>query len=178
MVGVVASNARVGSRQKRDFLATLRLQLESGLPLVGSLHQQAEFSGDPACQACCAAMAQSIEAGNTLAEAAAGCRGLFTRFEVVAIAEGERRALARCFDESGVVRDEGREHRGVAAIEAWHRDTNAKASYVVEPLDASAGGSDVVVRARVSGDFPGSPAELRHRFTLKGERIALLEVTP
>ncbi|MCA8958996.1 MAG: type II secretion system F family protein, partial [Planctomycetes bacterium] len=90
VVGVVASNARVGSRQKRDFLATLRLQLESGLPLVGSLHQQAEFSGDPACQACCAAMAQSIEAGNTLAEAAAGCRGLFTRFEVVAIAEGER----------------------------------------------------------------------------------------
>ena len=87
-------------------------------------------------------------------------------------------ALARCFDESGVVRDEGREHRGVAAIEAWHRDTNAKASYVVEPLDASAGGSAVVVRARVSGDFPGSPAELRHHFTLKGERIALLEVTP
>ena len=87
-------------------------------------------------------------------------------------------ALARCFDASGVVRDEGREHHGVAAIEAWHREANAKVSYVVEPLDAAVHGSTVVVRTRVSGDFPGSPAELRNHFTLKDDRITLLEVKP
>lgn len=85
-------------------------------------------------------------------------------------------ALAQCFVEDAVVRDEGREHRGVAAIEAWHRETNAKVAYVVEPLDASAHDATVVVRTRVTGDFPGSPAELWKHFTLEGGRIALLEM--
>ena len=84
--------------------------------------------------------------------------------------------LGRCFREDGVVRDEGREHRGVAAIEAWHREANAQYRYTVEPLDASAGGSGAVVRARVVGDFPGSPTVLRYHFTLEGDRIKFLEV--
>ena len=86
--------------------------------------------------------------------------------------------LAQCFREDAVVRDEGREHRGVAAIRAWHREANAKFRYVVEPLEASAGGPAVVVRARVTGDFPGSPAVLRFHFTLSGDRIESLEVRP
>jgi hypothetical protein len=86
--------------------------------------------------------------------------------------------LGRCFSENAVVRDEGREHRGVAAIEAWHREANAKYRYVLEPLEASASGSAAVVRARVAGDFPGSPAVLRFRFTLESDRITSLEVTP
>jgi hypothetical protein len=75
------------------------------------------------------------------------------------------------------VRDEGREHRGVAAIKAWHREANAKFRYVVEPLEASVTGPAVVVRARVSGDFPGSPIEPRFTFAVSDGRIASLEVT-
>jgi hypothetical protein len=86
--------------------------------------------------------------------------------------------LVRCFREDAVVRDEGRAHRGVAAIEAWHREANAKYQYVLELLEASASGSAAVVRARVSGDFPGSPAVLRFHFTLERDRITSLEVTP
>ncbi len=87
-------------------------------------------------------------------------------------------ALARLFGPDAIVRDERREHRGAAAIEAWHREANAAARYAVEPLDASVDGSNVVVRTRVSGDFPGSPAELHNHFTLEGDRIALLEIKP
>ncbi len=86
--------------------------------------------------------------------------------------------LARCFAEAAVVCDEGREHHGVTAIGAWHREANAKVRYVVEPLDASADGSTVVVRTRVSGDFPGSPAELQNHFRLQDDRIVRLEVKP
>lgn len=86
--------------------------------------------------------------------------------------------LARCFREDAFVRDEGREHRGVAGIEAWHREANAKFRYVVEPLDASVNGETAVVRGRVSGDFPGSPTELRFHFTLAGDAIESLEVKP
>ncbi|MBU1190092.1 MAG: nuclear transport factor 2 family protein [Gammaproteobacteria bacterium] len=101
---------------------------------------------------------------------------------VVAYLAAEKRkdsaALAQCFDDAAIVRDEGREHRGAAAIEAWHRETNAKVSYVVEPLDASVNNATVIVRTRVSGDFLGSPAELRNHFTLNGDHIALLELKP
>ena len=86
--------------------------------------------------------------------------------------------LGECFREDAIVRDEGREHRGVAAIKAWHREANANFRYVVEPLDASVGGPAVVVRARVTGDFPGSPVELRFNFTVSEDQIASLEVAP
>ena len=87
--------------------------------------------------------------------------------------------LGQCFREDAIVRDEGREHRGVAAIKAWHREVSAKFRYVVEPLDASVGGpAVVVVRARVTGDFPGSPVEMRLNFTVSEDRIVSLEVAP
>ena len=86
--------------------------------------------------------------------------------------------LAQCFREDAVVRDEGREHRGVAAIKAWHREANAKYRYAVEPLEATASGPTVVVRARVTGDFPGSPIEPRFTFAVSGDRIGSLEVAP
>ena len=90
----------------------------------------------------------------------------------------DTQTLGQCFREDAVVRDEGREHRGVAAIKAWHREANAKYRYVVEPLEASTSGSAVVVRARVTGDFPGSPVELRFNFTVSEDRIVSLEVAP
>jgi len=86
--------------------------------------------------------------------------------------------LGECFREDATVRDEGREHRGIAAIKAWHREANAKFRYVVEPLKASVGGPAVVVRARLTGDFPGSPVEMRFNFTVSEDRIVSLEVTP
>ena len=35
----------------------------------------------------------------------------------------------------------------------------------------------MTVTARVTGDFPGSPVDLRYRFTLEGATIARLEIT-
>ena len=86
--------------------------------------------------------------------------------------------LSQCFREDAVVRDEGREHRGVAAINAWHREVNAKFRYVVEPLEASVSCPTVAVRARVTGDFPGSPIEPRFTFVISDDRIVSLEVAP
>ena len=86
--------------------------------------------------------------------------------------------LGLCFREDAVVRDEGREHRGVAAIKAWHREANEKYRYALEPLETSVCGPTVVVRARVSGDFPGSPIEPRFTFAVSGDRIVSLEVAP
>jgi len=43
-------------------------------------------------------------------------------------------AVARCFTEQGVVKDEGQTHAGTAAIKAWKTAASAKYSYSSEPF--------------------------------------------
>jgi hypothetical protein len=85
--------------------------------------------------------------------------------------------VARCFSESAVVIDERREHRGKAAIARWRAEALAKYHYTTEPLAVDVARPEVIVTARVTGDFPGSPVKLQYRFTLEGASIARLEIT-
>ena len=84
--------------------------------------------------------------------------------------------VARCFTEKAVVIDEHRAHQGRGAIARWKVEANSKYHYTSEPLTVDASGADVVVTARVTGDFPGSPVELRYCFALEGGEIARLEI--
>ena len=85
--------------------------------------------------------------------------------------------VARCFTETAIIIDERREHRGRVAIARWKSEATAKYHYTSEPLAAVVSGREATVNARVTGDFPGSPVELRYRFTLEDDRIARLEIT-
>jgi hypothetical protein len=85
--------------------------------------------------------------------------------------------VSRCFSEHAVVIDERREHRGRPAIARWKAEATAKYHYTSEPLTADVAEEDVVVVARLTGDFPGSPAKLRYRFALEGDEITKLEIT-
>jgi ketosteroid isomerase-like protein len=84
--------------------------------------------------------------------------------------------VARCFTENAVVIDEHRQHQGRRAIARWKAEATAKFHYTSEPLTVDVSGADVVVTARVTGDFPGSPVELRYCFALEGDEIARLEI--
>ena len=86
-------------------------------------------------------------------------------------------AVARCFSESAVVINERREHRGRPAITRWRAEATAKYHYTSEARAVDVSGPDVTVTARVTGDFTGSPVDLRYRFTLEGASIARLEIT-
>jgi hypothetical protein len=86
--------------------------------------------------------------------------------------------VARCFTDSAVVVDEQREHRGHVAIARWKSDATAMYHYTSVPIAVERAGPDAIVTARVAGDFPGSPVELRYRFALEGDRIARLEIAP
>ena len=87
-------------------------------------------------------------------------------------------ATAACFTDSAVVLDERREHRGRAAIARWKAEASAKYRYTSAPLTSAVSEATVTVTARLTGNFPGSPIELRYRFTLEGEKIARLEIAP
>src|SRR5688572_15993010 len=87
-------------------------------------------------------------------------------------------AVARCFTKDGLVLDEGHTHSGLAAIEAWKTDSTSKYTYTAEPHTLETQGRSYIVTSQVSGDFPGSPLDLRYRFTLERGKIASLEIAP
>ncbi|WP_027583931.1 nuclear transport factor 2 family protein [Bradyrhizobium sp. Ai1a-2] len=87
-------------------------------------------------------------------------------------------AIAQCFSEAGVVKDEGRKHEGHAAIAQWKANASAKYNYTSEPFAVEERDGNIIVAAHVVGDFPGSPIDLRYFFGLDGDKIASLEILP
>ena len=84
--------------------------------------------------------------------------------------------LALCFADDARVHDENSDYRGLDAIRAWKLETDAKYRYAMEALDASVSENTVKLRARLTGEFPGSPVELDYTFTLANDRISSLEI--
>jgi hypothetical protein len=87
-------------------------------------------------------------------------------------------AVAQCFTENAVVKDEGRTFKGRAAIKQWKADVSAKYQYTSEPSVCDRQDGRVVVTSRLTGNFPGSPVNLRYLFELKGDKIESLEIVP
>lgn len=85
-------------------------------------------------------------------------------------------ALIHAFSPDAIVTDEGQTHAGCQANDAWWRGGKTRYQQVIEPLEVAGSGDFAKVRAKVTGEFPGSPAMLTFAFRLKGDRIAGLEV--
>jgi hypothetical protein len=85
-------------------------------------------------------------------------------------------ALAKTFAFEAVVEDEGARHEGVVAICEWWVAAKTAAQYVAKPLESTVNGDKALVRAKVSGQFPGSPVTLAYAFTIKDDRIVNLEI--
>jgi hypothetical protein len=84
--------------------------------------------------------------------------------------------LSRCFAKDARVHDEHQEYHGLEAIKSWKEQTTAKYQYVVEPLRAAVTEKNVRLHARLTGNFPGSPAELDYTFVLANGKIASLDI--
>lgn len=89
---------------------------------------------------------------------------------------GDIANVKQCFTADAAVFDEGKSHKGHAAIMAWQRAVQAAFEYTVEPIQTVAEGSQVTVTARAIGNFPGSPVVLKHVFGLVGGKINTLEI--
>ena len=88
-------------------------------------------------------------------------------------------ACVACFAPDAVVMDEGRERRGAADIRAWKEEVIEKYHALVEVVGVAGDKAGrLIVTGRVSGNFPGSPVDLRYGFTLADGKIARLEIVP
>lgn len=86
-------------------------------------------------------------------------------------------AMMAIFNEEAIVGDEGKERHGIAAIRQWAVEVSEKYHATVEALDVAQTEGKTILSGRVSGDFPGSPIDLRYTFTLAGGKIECLEIS-
>ena len=84
--------------------------------------------------------------------------------------------LSRSFTKDARVQDEHQEYEGLEAIKSWKQRAAAHYHYVVEPLRAAVTEKNVRLRARLTGNFPGSPAEFDYTFVLANGKIAQLDI--
>src|SRR5260221_166853 len=92
--------------------------------------------------------------------------------------KGDSQAVAQCFAENAIVKDEGHTYRGRAAIKQWKADASTKFQYTSEPFACEQKDGKLVVTSRLTGNFPGSPVNLRFFFDIEGDKIASLEIIP
>jgi hypothetical protein len=85
-------------------------------------------------------------------------------------------AVLASFDAKAIVKDEGRQYLGPAAIRKWIEATIKKYDFTVEVKGAHEAGGKVVVTTLVAGPFPGSPVNMTYEFTLAHQRIVSLEI--
>ena len=95
---------------------------------------------------------------------------------VAADNRGDTEAFAQCFAEHAVVRDEGHTFEGVDAIKRWKAEAKKKYQYTVEPLSSTQKDDTTIVTSRLTGNFPGNPANLQFIFKLNGDKITSLEI--
>jgi hypothetical protein len=86
-------------------------------------------------------------------------------------------ALSKTFSRDGEVRDESHIFAGRGAIAQWMKDAKAKYKHRAEVVGAVLLDGVWDVSAKTSGDFPGSPIVLHHRFKLRGDEIAVLVIS-
>jgi hypothetical protein len=87
-------------------------------------------------------------------------------------------AITRCFTKDAVVKDEGHTYTGVMAIKQWKDESSSKYTYTSEPFAVEHRNGTTVVTSRLTGNFPGSPVDLRFLFRLEHRKITFLEIIP
>jgi hypothetical protein len=87
-------------------------------------------------------------------------------------------AFVTCFAAEAVVEDEGRTHRGLAEVRAWKQETEDLYRYTIEPSQLDQRNGQAILTATLTGNFPGSPADLFYEFTIIDDAIKALRIHP
>ena len=89
---------------------------------------------------------------------------------------GTAEAASECFAPDATVYDEGQTYQDLAAIKDWMAATKKKYGHTVTPLELTERGGQSVLKARLAGNFPGSPIAVNFSFVLACGKIRSLEI--
>jgi ketosteroid isomerase-like protein len=88
-------------------------------------------------------------------------------------------SIVSLFAEDATVVDEGEERHGTAEIRAWQTGAVSQYTYTTEITGTEALGPDrYLVTGRLTGNFPGGTADLTWDFTIAGQHIMRLAISP
>ena len=90
--------------------------------------------------------------------------------------EHNTEALAQCFKADAILKDDGHTYEGVDTITAFLAAASVKYNATTVPFDVQHIEAFHVILAKVTGNFPGSPANLSFRFGLDRGLIDSLEI--
>lgn len=85
-------------------------------------------------------------------------------------------ALFALFAPNATVDDEGFQYRGLDSIRGWIAETVERFSFNIKVLDASQAAEKASIVGVVTGDFTGSPAQVRYDFKLDQQKIVELKL--
>lgn len=85
-------------------------------------------------------------------------------------------ALEQVFTGDAVVHDDGQTHIGIDAIASWTNQVASAFTFTRAVNGAMFQSNAAMVGVLVNGDFPGSPVELHHHFSLTDHRISALTI--
>lgn len=88
----------------------------------------------------------------------------------------DSRAYSNCFSESAVVFDEGKTHNGRKQIEHWIADANERYKATMKPVSFEEKETESLLKAEVSGNFPGSPLVLSYQLLIQDGQIYSLKI--
>jgi hypothetical protein len=89
---------------------------------------------------------------------------------------GDANALSECFAANATVHDEHHTYRGLAAIQEWKVEAKRKYGHTVVPLDVTQRDGKTILKAELTGNFPGSPVTLDFSFVLERGKIVSLDI--
>lgn len=86
-------------------------------------------------------------------------------------------AYAHCFSEKAIVFDEGKTYNGRKEIEQWISSSNEQYRTVMKPVSMKIGEKESVLKAEISGTFPGSPIVLDYHVKIVDDKIQSLRIS-
>jgi hypothetical protein len=84
--------------------------------------------------------------------------------------------LEALFTGDAVVHDDGHTHIGIDAIASWTNEVTSAFTFTRAVISAIVRPNAAIVGVLVKGNFPGSPVELHHHFSLTDDRISALTI--
>lgn len=97
---------------------------------------------------------------------------------VHAVNAGDERTFASSFNQDAIVKDIGREIRGITAIADWARHEIFSVNVVLELMNAVAHEGQIIITLKVDGTFDRTglpdPLVMEHCFTIVEDKIASL----
>ena len=86
------------------------------------------------------------------------------------------KAYVSCFTDTATVSDDGETVTGRHAIGDWFAETQKKYDSTTEAIEVKESADKIVLTAKVSGTFPGSPLKFDYHMRLKSGLIDNLRI--